>query len=157
MVFIMYVALVVGGVYGAFLSLFSSFLFMGFGQSAAGGFTSLWGENWLYWSTLFPFIIGFSILGFYLYKRNKQQTNKKIWIISCLIAFLITLYSGTVGALFGEYMVRGTLESMNISGTLTWGSIYSIVFLPITTVIAYGLIYGLKGILNRFVIKSVEG
>lgn len=149
--------MVVGGVYGAILSLFLSFLFMGFGQSAAGGFTSLWGEKWLYSSTLFPFIISFSILGFYLNKRTKQQTNKKKWIISFLLAFLITLYSGTVGALFGEFMVRGTLESMNISGTFTWGSIYSIIFLPVTTVIAYCLIYGLEGILKRFVIKSLEG
>lgn len=153
----MYVAVVVGGVYGAILSLFLSFLFMGFGQSAAGGFTSLWGEKWLYSSTLFPFIISFSILGFYLNKRTKQQTNKKKWIISFLLAFLITLYSGTVGALFGEFMVRGTLESLNISGTFTWGSIYSIIFLPVTTVIAYCLIYGLEGILKRFVIKSLEG
>ncbi|MDK7667406.1 hypothetical protein [Cytobacillus oceanisediminis] len=153
----MYVAVVVGGVYGAILSLFLSFLFMGFGQSAAGGFTSLWGEKWLYSSTLFPFIISFSILGFYLNKRTKQQTNKKKWIISFLLAFLITLYSGTVGALFGEFMVRGTLESMNISGTFTWGSIYSIIFLPVTTVIAYCLIYGLEEILKRFVIKSLEG
>lgn len=71
-------------------------------QSLAGGITVFLGENWLYFATIVPFIITFSILWYYLSKQEKV-TNKKLWLLSLLSAFLITLYSGTIGAiLFSE-------------------------------------------------------
>ena len=76
----------------------------------AQGLTSsvkfLYGEGWLYFATFVPFVITFSVLGFYFTKRG-NVSNKKLWLLSLLSALFITLYSGTIGALFGEFIVRG--------------------------------------------------
>lgn len=88
------------------------------GQMSAGGITSFWGESWLYFSVIIPFAITFGVLGGYF--RNKDNlSNKRLWLISLISAFFITLFSGTIGAIFGETIVRGGME-------------YAFVLLPIT-------------------------
>lgn len=128
-----------GLIFGILLSFITALLFMLLGQMWAGGITSFWGESWLYFSVIIPFTITFAVLGGYFHNRNKL-TNKKLWLISLLIAFLITLYSGTVGAIFGEYIVRDGMETINVEGTLIWGTIYAFILLPLTTPFARLLI-----------------
>lgn len=134
--------------YGIVISLLSSLLFMLFAQMISGGVTMLWGEKWLYFSVIVPFAVAFAILGGYFDKR-KELSNKKLWEISFVCAFLVTLYSGTVGAIFGETIVRGGLETINIEGTLLWGIIYTVVLLPLTTPFARLLIAVFTKLLNR--------
>lgn len=107
-----------------------------------------WGEKWLYFSVIVPFAIAFIILGNYFHNR-KELSNKKLWEISFGCAFLVTLYSGTVGAIIGENTVRGGLETININGTLVWGLIYAVVLLPLTTPFAHLLIVGFTKLLDR--------
>ncbi|WP_232321194.1 hypothetical protein [Sporosarcina ureae] len=102
------------------------------GQAWAGGITSLWGEGWLYLSVVIPFVITFVVLGEYFQNRD-GLSNKKLWLTSLISAFFVTLYSGTIGAIFGETIVRGGMETINIGGTLIWGTIYAFVLLPLTT------------------------
>ncbi|MCM3634508.1 hypothetical protein [Paenibacillus camelliae] len=120
-----------GFIFGALFSFITAMLFMLIGQMWAGGVTSMWGESWLYFSVVIPFVITFTVLGGYFHNRN--ATNKKLWLISLICAFLITLYSGTIGAIFGETIVRGGMETINIEGTLVWGTIYAFILLPLTT------------------------
>lgn len=117
-------------------------------QGLAGGVTSFWGESWLYFSVIIPFLISFAVLGGYFHNRN-DLTNKKLWLISLLIAFLVTLYSGTVGAICGASIVGGGIETVNVEGTLIWGTIYTFIFLPLTTPFARFLI----GILYKIIRK----
>lgn len=124
-------SLIKGLIFGVLFSLISAMLFMLFGQMWAGGITSFWGESWLYFAVIIPFIITFAILGGYFHNRN--VTNKKLWLLSLICAFLISLYSGTIGAIFGETIVRGGMETINIEGTLVWGTIYAFILLPLTT------------------------
>ena len=56
---------IVGIIFGLGLSLCISFMFMLVAQGLAGGFTSLFGESWLYYATIIPFILTFAILGFF--------------------------------------------------------------------------------------------
>ncbi|MGK4044620.1 hypothetical protein AB0Y20_20420 [Heyndrickxia oleronia] len=128
-----------GLVFGAVCSIVTAFLFMLIGQSWAGGVTSFWGESWLYFSVIIPFAIMFAVLGGYFHHR-KDLSNKKLWLISLICAFLVTLYSGTIGAIFGETIVRGGMETINIDDTLVWGTIYAFVLLPLTTPFARLLI-----------------
>lgn len=130
-----------GLIFGALLSFVSALLFMLIAQVWAGGITSFWGESWLYLSVFFPFIVTFAILGGYFHKRD-ALSNQKLWLISLICAFLITLYSGTIGALFAEFILRGGslrtqipggYTSVNVEGTFVWGTIYAFVLLPITT------------------------
>ena len=107
---------VFGLAFGTIISFFASLLFMLFAQTMAGGVTTFWGENWLYFSVIIPFAITFAILGRYFHSR-KELSNKKLWQMSLICAFLITLYSGTVGAIFGETIVRGSMETINVDGT----------------------------------------
>lgn len=126
-----------GLIFGLVVSLLSAFIFMFFGQIAASGGgrpTILMGEAWLYYATLLPFILGFTLLGGYFEKHHKHDvvSSKKLWLISLYYAFLLTLFSGTVGALLGETIVRGGLETVNVEGTLIWGTIYAFVLIPLT-------------------------
>ena len=72
-------------------------------------------------------------------------SNKKLWLLSLISALLITLFSGTIGALFGEYVVRGGslrtyseggYTGVNVEGVLVWGTIYAFILLPLTTPMA---------------------
>ncbi|MED4601804.1 hypothetical protein P9314_13980 [Paenibacillus validus] len=128
-----------GLIFGALFSFITALLFMLIGQVWAGGITSFWGEEWLYFSVIIPFAITFAVLGGYFHNRN-ALSNKKLWLISLISAFLVTLYSGTVGAIFGETIVRGGLETINVEGTFVWGTIYAFILLPLTTPFARFLI-----------------
>lgn len=123
---------VIGLAFGLIISFFTALLFMLFAQTISGGVTMFWGEKWLYFSVIVPFAIAFAILGGYFHNR-KELSNKKLWKISFICAFIVTLYSGTAGAIFGETIARGGLETINIEGTLIWGNIYAVVLLPLTT------------------------
>lgn len=147
----------IGFIFGFIFSLFTSLVFMFFAQASAGGVTSLTGESWLYYATVVPFIVTFMILGAYFTKR-KTVSNKKLWLISLLSAFFVTLYSGTIGALFGEWVVRGGsfitpieggYTSVNFDGTLFWGLVYAFVLLPLTTPVARLLIQGFLELLKK--------
>ncbi|KYG90138.1 hypothetical protein MHH70_09305 [Metasolibacillus sp. FSL H7-0170] len=137
-----------GLIFGVVLSFVTALLFMLIGQAWAGGITSFWGESWLYFSVIIPFAIAFSILGGY-FQNKKGLSNKRLWLISLLCAFLVTLYSGTIGAIFGETIVRGGMETINIEGTLVWGTIYAIILLPLTTPFARLLIGVFYKIIGR--------
>lgn len=147
----------IGFIFGFIFSLVISFVFMLFAQAMAGGFTSLTGGSWLYYATVVPFIVTFMILGAYFAKRE-TVSNKKLWLISLQSAFFVTLYSGTIGALFGEWVVRGGrfivpieggYTSVNFEGTLIWGVVYAFVLLPLTTPIARLLIQGFLELLKK--------
>lgn len=123
--------IITGIVFGIIISFITAVFFMLMGQMSAGGITSFWGESWLYFSVIIPFAITFGVLGGYF--RNKDNlSNKRLWLISLISAFFITLFSGTIGAIFGETIVRGGMETINVEGTLVWGTIYAFVLLPIT-------------------------
>ncbi|MFE6169329.1 hypothetical protein ACQKND_23000 [Viridibacillus arvi] len=104
---------------------------LGFGLSFCISFIlMLVGESWLYYATIVPFILTFAILGFYFTKRE-NVSNKKLWLLSLITALFITLY-GTIGALFGEHVVRGGslrtyteggYTGVNVEGVLVWGTI----------------------------------
>ena len=121
-----------GLIFGAICSIVGALLFMLFGQVWAGGVTSFWGESWLYFAVFIPFVINFAVLGGYFHNKN-ELSNKKLWLISLICAFLVSLYSGTIGAIFGETIVRGGMKTINIEGTLVWGTIYAFILLPLTT------------------------
>mgnify|MGYP003441785796 CR=1 FL=1 len=127
--------LFIGAIFGVTFSLSISLIFMLFAQGFAGGSTSLTGESWLYFATVIPFLLTFMILGVYFSKREKVS-NKKLWLLSIISALFITLYSATIGAIFGETIVRGGMETINIEDTLIWGTIYAFISLPFTTPLA---------------------
>ena len=154
--------IMIGITFGLGLSLCISFLFMLAAQSLAGGFTSLFGESWLYYATIIPFILTFAILGFYFAKRESVST-KKIWFLSLISALFITLYSGTIGALFGEYVARGGslrtytaggYTGVNVGGVLTWGTIYAFILLPLTVPLARLIIQAFLELLKKFKLTS---
>ncbi len=134
-----YLSWIKGLLFRALFSFISAWLFQLNAQQWAGGVTLFWGEGWLYFSLIIPFSITFAVLGGYFHNRM-ELTNKKLWLISLICAFLVTWYSGTIGALIGENIVRGGMDTLNIEGTLIWGTIYAFVLLPITTAFARGLI-----------------
>lgn len=146
----------IGITFGMVLSLVISFGFMLFAQGLAGGTTSLFGESWLYFATIVPFALTFSMLGIY-FVRRENPTNKNLWLISFISAFLVTLYSGTIGALFGEYIVRGGLRTyieggyigVNVEGVVVWGTIYAFIFLPFSTPLARWFIHIFQMLLKR--------
>ena len=51
----------IGSIFGIGISFCISFLFMFVAQGLAGGITSLFGESWLYYATIIPFISTFAI------------------------------------------------------------------------------------------------
>ena len=142
--------------FGMGLSVAISFVFMLVAQLLAGGVTSLSGEAWLYFATMVPFALTFSVVGIYFVSREKP-TNKKLWLISFVSAFFVTLYSGTIGALFGEYIVRGGLRTyidggyvgVNVEGVLVWGTIYAFIFLPFSTPLARWFIHIFQMLLRK--------
>ncbi|WP_243296609.1 hypothetical protein [Bacillus litorisediminis] len=148
-----YLSWVIGMLFGGVISLIAAWLIMYLGQMLAGGITSFWGEPWLYYSIVFPSAVTFSILAGYLYNKS-EAANKKLWLISLCCAFIVSWYSGTIGAIFAEFLIRGTLEpingaSPNIEGILIWGTIYAFLFLPITTAVFRFLIDLLRRLLQR--------
>lgn len=145
-----------GFIFGIILSFVAALFFMLFAQLFAGGITSFWGESWLYFAVIVPFVLTFTVLGGYFH--NRDVSNKKLWVISLISTFFVTLYSGTIGAIFGEIIVRGGIETINIEGTLIWGTIYAFIFFPFTAPVAkllidifYEIIRNGKGMLKSLV------
>ncbi|RSK27566.1 hypothetical protein EJF36_12130 [Bacillus sp. HMF5848] len=133
------VTVVFGFVFGTLVSFLTAFVFMLIGQVLAGGITSFQGESWLYISSIIPFAITFAVIGGYIHNK-KAITKRKLWFISFVSAFFVSLVSGTVGAIFAEFIDRGGLETLNVDGTLIWGTVYSFALLPITVPFARFLI-----------------
>ncbi|WP_303971224.1 hypothetical protein [Sporosarcina ureae] len=121
----------IGILFGLIISAVTAWMFERMAGIMAGGITSFWGESWLYISVTIPFAIVFGILGGY-FQKHRELSNKKLWQIGIGSAFFITLYSGTIGAIIGEALIRGSMETMNVEGTLVWGTIYAFVLLPVT-------------------------
>lgn len=142
-----------GMVFGIIFSLFTALIFMFFGQIVAGGVTSFWGESWLYFAVIVPFTVTFTLLGGY-FQGKKEVTNKQFWLISHLSAFFVTWYSGTIGAVTGEYVVRVLIRGggyhwqLLIEDIFLWGTIYAFVLLPLTTPFARLLIGGFYRLIN---------
>lgn len=150
--------IMIGLIFGLVLSFCISFIFMFIAQGMAGGFTSFFGESWLYYAAIIPFILTFGLLGFYFTNQDKVS-NKKIWLLSLISALFISLYTGTIGALFGEYIVRGgSLRTyieggyigVNVEGVLVWGTIYAFILLPLTTPLARLLIQAFLKVLKIY-------
>ncbi|WP_394234209.1 hypothetical protein [Niallia oryzisoli] len=127
-------------------------------QGLTSGVKFLYGEGWLYFATIVPFALTFSVLGFYFTKR-KNVSNKKLWLLSLMSALFITLYSGTIGALFGEFVVRGGslrtyteggYTGVNVEGVLVWGTIYAFILLPITVPLARLIIQVFFELLKKY-------
>jgi len=147
-----------GIIFGFGLSFCISLMFMLIAQVLAGGITSLFGEIWLYYATVIPFILTFAILGFYFTKRE-NVSNKKLWLLSLISALFITLYSGTIGAIFGEYVVRGGslrtytaggYTGVNVEGILILGTIYAFIMLQLTTPLARLIIQAFFELLKKY-------
>ncbi|NEU32085.1 hypothetical protein GN156_15105 [bacterium LRH843] len=145
---------IIGMVFGILFSIFTALLFMLIGQFVAGGVTSFWGESWLYFAVIVPFTITFTVLGGYFHSK-KGMTNKKLWILSLISTFFVTLYSGTIGAVTGEYVVRVLIRGgeyhwqMLVEDIFLWGSIYAFILLPLTIPFARLII----GLFYKFIIK----
>jgi len=116
---------------GIVSSLFIPYFFSSVSESLAGGRMSYWGESWLYIALSIPMIISMAIMGYYLSSQNNVQ-NKKMWWISLFVTLIVSLFTGTLGILISEMILRGNLNTINLEGSLIWGVIYSIVLLPIT-------------------------
>lgn len=147
---------VIGGIiFGFSLSFCISFIFMLVAQRLAGGITSLFGESWLYYATIIPFILTFAVLGFY-FTKQENVSNKKFWILSLISALFITLFSGTFGAVMGEYVVRVLIRGgeyhwqMLIRDIFLWGSIYAFILLPITVPLARLIIQVFFELLKKY-------
>lgn len=116
---------------GIFCSIFIPYLFSSIGGTLAGGRISYWGASWLYIAFSIPMILSMAILGYYL-STQKNISNKKMWWISFFIVLIVSLFTGTLGIIISELILRGNLNTFNLEDSMIWGVIYSIVFLPIT-------------------------
>lgn len=147
---------VIGGIiYGLGLSFCISFIFMLIAQRLAGGTTYVIGESWLYFATIIPFILTFAVLGFY-FTKHENISNKKFWLLSLISALFITLFSGTIGAITGEYVVRVLIRGgeyhwqMLIGDIFLWDSIYVFILLPITVPLARLIIQVFFELLKKY-------
>jgi len=96
-----------------------------------------------------PFTLSFMILGNYLI-QDRIVSNKLLWFLSFITSFFIILYTGTIGSILGEFIVRGGMETINIKGTIMAGLAYSIFLGPIFTPLARLIIGLFYSLLNRF-------
>lgn len=116
---------------GIFCSIFIPYLFNSVGNTLAGGHINYWGASWVYIAFSIPLMLSMVIMGYYL-STQKNISNKKMWWISFFVALIVSLFSGTLGILISEMIVRGNLNTFNLEGSMIWGVIYSIILLPIT-------------------------
>ncbi|MGE7950939.1 hypothetical protein [Lysinibacillus xylanilyticus] len=116
---------------GIFCSIFIPYLFNSVGNTLAGGRINYWGASWVYIAFSIPLMLSMVIMGYYL-SSQKNIPNKKMWWISFFVALIVSLFSGTLGTLISEMILRGNLNTFNLEGSMIWGVIYSIIFLPIT-------------------------
>lgn len=92
---------------------------------------SYWGDSGVYIAFSIPLMLSMAIMGYYL-STQKNIPNKKMWWISFFVALIVSLFSGTLGILISEMILRGNLNTFNLEGSMIWGVIYSILLLPIT-------------------------
>ncbi|WP_192892899.1 hypothetical protein [Planococcus salinus] len=148
-------AVMFGIFYGGIFSALSALLLTGGAKTAAGGGSSFLGESWLFIAILLPFILTFALLGSYFSKIHKIS-KKKVWIISFVSAFLISLYTGTIGTLIGEYIVRGGMETILVGQTFLAGTVYTFVLLPVTVPLLWLLITGFVQVLHQYHLSNIE-
>ncbi|WP_050184059.1 hypothetical protein [Domibacillus robiginosus] len=121
---------IAGLIFGVIGSMMGCLLFVAIAGTYAGGSTSVW-DTPFYLSLVVPFTLSFVILGNYT-ARHRKISSKKLWVISLIIAFTVTLYTGTIGAIFGEYIIHGDLQTTNVQGIIEWGFVFSFLSLPVT-------------------------
>ncbi|MGE7673022.1 hypothetical protein ACQKMV_05465 [Lysinibacillus sp. NPDC094403] len=116
---------------GIFCSIFIPYLFNSVGDTLAGGRLSYWGASWVYIAFSIPLMLSMVIMGYYL-STLKNIPNKKMWWISFFVTLIVSLFTGTLGIIISELILRGNLNTFNLEDSMIWGVIYSILFLPIT-------------------------
>lgn len=158
-----FLSILFGAFYGVVLSFILSFFIMFFGGILAGGLGtgSILGELWLYYATVVPFAIVFMVLAIYFRKVGKF-TKMAHWKMSAIVGLFLSWYSGTIGTLFGEYLVRGGLKTggyvyVNVEGTLIWGNIYSFALLPIIIPLTFVLISYFRYLLSGLKLLPDQG
>ncbi|WP_079912762.1 hypothetical protein [Paenibacillus sp. 32352] len=135
----------IGFTYGFVFSFISSILIALFSNSFAGG-SSVSGWSWFFKTTWVPFSVTFGVSGYFLAFKNVGRA--KFWLICAIIGFVNVLYMGTIGAIWSSSMING-MTSVNIAGYLTWGPVYAVLSLPLSTVVIGGLLKGLRSIWER--------
>ncbi|NGP46748.1 hypothetical protein G4V62_18020 [Bacillaceae bacterium SIJ1] len=150
-----YLLCAIGLLFGVISSIVVAYHFNLFVQILAGGGMSVFGPHWVYLAVIVPFSINFVVLGAY-FNQLRELSLKKLAIISLISAFLVTLYSGTIGAIFGVAIVREGIETINFLGTFKWGTIYAFILFPFTVplaIILIGFFYIIVRILKKVSLK----
>lgn len=121
----------IGGSYGLSLSVILSVI----SSFAIGRVIGGWDPSLIIRMILtccMPFTVIYSILAVKLNTFDR----KKRWLVAALSAFLILLFSGSIGAVIVESYTIG-FENVNIKGFFMYAPIYAISFLPLTWPIVY--------------------
>lgn len=71
---------VIGGFFGLLLSFILPFVFAIFASALAGGLAFSLSGAWLYYAAAIPFVLTFSILGSFFWKKG-QLENKNMWLL----------------------------------------------------------------------------
>lgn len=125
------VAILKGIIIGVIITLIIPTLFGLSAQRAAGGYTSPFFEPWLYIGVSITTIPGLAYLGYY-FSKKRTLSNKERWKISAIAVSAISILGNSFGAIIGNYILLGTLETTNTDAVFIWGIIYAVIFLPIT-------------------------
>lgn len=147
---------VIGVFFGLLLSFILPFVFAIFASALAGSLAFSLSGTWLYYAAAIPFVLTFSILGSFFWKKGWLE-NKNMWLLSAVVGLFIPLYCGTIGALYGEYIVRQSFRFYTANGYLGTnvkeifirGTIYAFILLPVTVPLARLLVELFWDILQR--------
>ena len=148
MIFIKILSLFKGIIFGGVASFFTIVILRQFGGIlAGGGSVPIFNQPGIYYVSLIPFVIIFSILSLYFHNK-KDISNKKLWLISFICTIIASLLIGTVGLYYAQVIDRDGSETIVTESVFTWGAITALILLPLTTSFSRLLI----GIFRRYIL-----
>ena len=108
-------------------------------------------DLWIFYAIVFPAALVFAFVANYLYDKP-ILTEKKLWTVTFVAVFCISLLTGGVGLLASDLYTIGHIPHMyNYSGRIGWGLAYSFGLIPFSIVFS---LMTIKALL--MVIKSIQ-
>lgn len=87
-------------------------------------------DIWIFYAISLPTALTFGFVANYLYS-HPLLTKKKLWTLTFVSVFCISLLVGGVGVLASHLYMPGHLPDMyNYSGRIGWGLVYSFSSMP---------------------------
>lgn len=137
-------AVFIGVLFGLIAAAVFSYCFLVVTNAIIGRGSLIATDIWVFYATSLPTAFVFVFVANYLYNKP-FLTKKKLWILTFISVFCISLLVGGIGILASDlYMIGHIPDVYNYSGRIGWGFVYAFGSMPFSMFFAVVFIKSLS-------------